>query len=840
MPIIKNQNINLKFSELNTSIVGNTSTSKLSMSSILNNPNISYLVGVYPPKSNTTVKLSDFYFTNTGNLAAPKLYGTSNSYTTYQFGFVNAISADGSTLAFANGNDGPFGSVTIYNKVGSNWVFESKVQVPEENFIFTNNIQSIGNGGSVTLSGDGNTMAVGGSWDNGYYGALFIFTRSNSIWTFQQKLTPTGAIGTNLYFGQDSAISSDGSTIFVSSAYDNSNQGAVYVFTKTGSTWTQQQKITTSDGLGTSPLFGRRLKLSADNQTLLAASEYDNTNVGAVWIYVKSGSTWTKQQKIVDSTNPMFASDVAISSDGNTFAAASLINSPVGAGVAIYTRTGSTWSFNSRFTPSSISGDFSGRIYPKISMSGDGTKLSFSNYSNNSYFGAVWLFAKVSGTWAERASYFGPTSSSQVGVDNKFYPDGSGLLATQTGNPLIFNTSNNTLPTPTIFDVTPYLPKFGEQGHSVSTSADGKTIIVGASNETNAAGYSVGCAYIFKDSGSGYVEQAKLQASDAHTAPGVTGFSVPYGGMGCAISKDGKTAVVGYPGQASPDNLSNLGAAYVYTYDGTTWTQSAKLQVSGFSNGGNSQNYCGLGIDCKMSYDGTTIAITANETINGNGAVYIFTGSGSTWTQQARVQGTPQGSGSNQQYCDLSADGNTLIVSASGETPSGAAYVFTRSGSTWSQQARITPTTNSFRNSVALSYDGNTAVISGSNAIHIYNRSGTTWTLKTTIAGPANEQFGTSVAISADGNVLYTSDPLARQYYGGNSAYNFAGTVYVYTKDSSNNWNFVYTTNIPKTINYNGQLGSDPKSVRVSTSGKYVVAGAYIDNHQAGAAYVLT
>jgi trimeric autotransporter adhesin len=182
------------------------------------------------------------------------------------------------------------------------------------------------------------------------------------------------------------------------------------------------------------------------------------------------------------------------------------------------------------------------------------------------------------------------------------------------------------------------------------------------------------------------------------------------------------------------------GAAWVFTRSGETWApQGGKLTGSGEG----AQGQFGTGV--ALSADGNTALIVAPD----SGAAWVFKRSGSTWTQQGGVL-TGTGFG---RHVALSGDGNTALLSAPYDNNNrGAAWVFTRSGETWSQQEKITAGESGdgyFGWAVALSSDGNTAVIgslSANMAAAVYTRSGTTWTKQ------AELPHSNAVSVSADGN----------------------------------------------------------------------------------------
>ncbi len=208
-----------------------------------------------------------------------------------------------------------------------------------------------------------------------------------------------------------------------------------------------------------------------------------------------------------------------------------------------------------------------------------------------------------------------------------------------------------------------------------------------------------------------FVQQAELTASDG-AAGDQFGFSI-------ALSGDGNTAVVGAFGHTVNGNVYQ-GAAYVFTNSGGNWSQQAELSASDGAAGD------WFGDSVALSGDGNTAVLGASgHAVNGNqiqGAAYVFTNSAGSWSQQAEL------TASDGVYDDefgisvaLSSDGNTALVGALFHTVNGntnyqgAAYVFANSAGSWSQQQELTASDGAggdlFGNSVTLSSDGNTALV---------------------------------------------------------------------------------------------------------------------------------
>jgi hypothetical protein len=130
-------------------------------------------------------------------------------------------------------------------------------------------VGNAGQGQSVALSADGNTAIVGGPYDNGDIGAAWVYTRSNGVWTQQgSKLVGTGSVG-NAEQGLSVALSGDGNTAIVGGPTDNTNIGAAWVFTRSGGVWTQQgSKLLGNDVAGEAGQ-GTSVALSADGSTAI-------------------------------------------------------------------------------------------------------------------------------------------------------------------------------------------------------------------------------------------------------------------------------------------------------------------------------------------------------------------------------------------------------------------------------------------------------------------------------------------------------------------------------------------------------------------------------------------
>ena len=309
----------------------------------------------------------------------------------------------------------------------------------------------------------------------------------------------------------------------------------------------------------------------------------------------------------------------------------------------------------------------------------------------------------------------------------------------------------------------------------VSVALSGDTVLVGSPNDSHAGGSVAGSAYVFTRSGSTWTQQAKLTASDA-----ATGQS-----FGVAVALVADTAVVGAYGDDHAGLFS--GSAYVFTRSGTVWTQQQKLTAS------DAANYDRFAEAVALSGETALIGATGSGGTNA-GAAYVFVRSSGVWTQQQKL--TSSDLEDNDYFGDsVSLDGDTAVMGATGDshaggTSAGSAYVFTRSGTTWAEQAKLTAfdamSWDLCGYSVAVAGDtalvgawgGDNAPVYGCGAAYVFTRAGAVWTqLKKLAASDAanDDVFGVAVAISAD-------TALIGAYSDDHSSVNDAGSAYFFTE----------------------------------------------------------
>ena len=329
----------------------------------------------------------------------PKLVGTGEVNGSSQ-GLSVAISSDGNTAVVGGGYDNNyFGATWVFTRSGGVWTQQG------QKLVGTGSIGFPWQGSSVAVSGDGNTIVVGGPIDNATNGAVWIFTRSGNVWTQQgSKLVGTGAVGAAGQ-GWSVGISSDGNTVIVGGYKDNNNAGAAWIFSRSGSVWTQQgTKLVGTGAIGTIIYQGYSVSISSDGNTALVGGYGDNTSAGAVWVFTRSGGVWTQQGTKLIGTGAVGNSwqgvSVSISSDGNTIAEGGNYDNGYKGATWIFTRSGGVWTQQgSKLYGTGAAGNpFEGGA---VALNSNGNALIVGGTYDSLGTGAVWIFTRGGGVWTQ-------------------------------------------------------------------------------------------------------------------------------------------------------------------------------------------------------------------------------------------------------------------------------------------------------------------------------------------------------------------------------------------------------------------------------------------------------
>jgi len=334
-------------------------------------------------------------------------------------------------------------------------------------------------------------------------------------WSEQNKLSASDG-STGDQFGY--SVDIDGDYAIIGARQDDTNRGSAYIFKRSGTTWSQQAKLVASDGYN-NEYFGSSVSISGDYA--IVGARYDTVggpNSGSAYIFKRSGTTWTEEDKISASDgddHDEFGVSVAI--DGDYAVVGAYRNDDGGSesgSAYIFKRSGTTWSQQTKIVASDAAmHDYFGY---SVSINGDYTVIGA--YGDDTSKGAVYVFKRSDATWSQQAKLV-----ASDGYNNEHF------------------------------------------GFSVDIS--GEYFIAGARYDT-VGGPNSGSAYIFKRSGTTWTEEDKISASD----------SDDYNEFGVSVAIDGDYTVVG--AYKNDDGGSDSGSAYIFKRSGTTWSEEAKLLAS--------------------------------------------------------------------------------------------------------------------------------------------------------------------------------------------------------------------------------------------------------------------
>jgi hypothetical protein len=785
-----------------------------------------------------------------------------------------------------------------YTEPGGWWMTDKYVSLVETQKLLASDpsdYASLGN--SIALSGDGNTAVLGAKYkDDAPYtdnGAIYVFTKSGSTWVEQAKLLASD-LSNYENFGASVAISYDGNTIAVGSPYNGTapyyNDGSVYVFTRSGSTWTDQAFIVASDR-ETNDVFGSSVAISQDGNTLLIGATGEttspNTSNGAAYVFVRSGSTWTEQQKLLASvpgTYDSFGTTVTISSDGNTAAIGAptkdkAVNDDTGA-VYMFNLSGGVWTESAIVRPNKPFADE--RFGNRVLLSANGNTLVVANESNVTRY--VYVFNKVGSSWIQKTRLYTKDETwNSFGSEIALSGDGNSILVGAlypNGAVYVFiNENNNWVQKRKIKSSNLTNENFGS---SVALSFNGESALVGAQGNSQAPITANGAAYSYSllaprlefpfDTYLGaYTDKNIVQAINTEnpsssldgvltiaesgmsyiTPTSVDGAFVANNSYEIRIHSIGKVGPAGPTGETGETGLGyDVVVSAKYSNVATAKIISSDLDSGQF------------GDSVAISEDGTTAIVGKPQDSTSpnvyNGSAYIFVKSGDTWVEQAKLDALDKGNFDNfGNSVAISDDGNTVLIGSYQKTGTysnqGAAYAFVRYGTDWyymSQLAASDPNPqDQFGYSVALSGDGNTALIgarvedssgtSNNGAAYVFTTS-SSWSSyteqqKLTASDKDNgDYFGSSVALSTDGSTAIIGVP-----YEATSPNYYNGAAYVFVR-SFGSWSQEAKL-LASDIDNGDQFG---QSVALSGDGNTALIGAPYDasppKYGVGSAYIFT
>jgi hypothetical protein len=311
-----------------------------------------------------------------------------------------SVSIDGDTAIVGEpGANTDTGSAFVYVRSGGSWSQEKELTFSDA---------ALGDQIGYSVAIDGDTAIVGAVGDDSFTGSVYFFDRDQGgtdNWGEVQKLTASdGASGDR--FGE--SVSIDGDTALVGAHLDDDSfddSGSAYVFVRSG-TWGGQVKLNADDPAAYD-WFGVSVSVSGDT-ALIGAEQGDGNvaNSGSAYIFVRSG-TWSKQQELMASDGvggDKFGYSVSV--DGDTALVGSVFDDPGGSTYA-FIRSGSTWTQQDKLTASdTASGDAFG---VSVSIDGDTALIGANGDDSNTGSAYVFVKARTSSDWAESIKILRPS-----------------------------------------------------------------------------------------------------------------------------------------------------------------------------------------------------------------------------------------------------------------------------------------------------------------------------------------------------------------------------------------------------------------------------------------------
>ncbi len=332
------------------------------------------------------------------------------------------------------------GNMTIYTKINGQWT------ITMASLTGTGYSGNARIGFSVAISADNTTIVAGGPIDSSGEGAVWVFIWSGGTWVQQgSKLVGTGNIGPARQ-GSSVALSYDGNTLAQGGRFDSSGIGAVWIFTRSGTTWSQQTKLVGTGGINI-PAQGFAVSLSSDGNTIAIGAPGDNTNIGGTWVFIRVGTVWSQQAFIIASDNigtSRQGISVSLSSNGNTLAIGGNADNGLVGATWIYIRSGITWTNQAKLVATGIVGEDAAQGTSVI-ISSDGNTLAIGGDRDNLSIGAVWIFTLSGITWTQQYKVIGYQSSDPLNIyeqGGSIGMDGGGNAIVTGSDPASTNTSN--------------------------------------------------------------------------------------------------------------------------------------------------------------------------------------------------------------------------------------------------------------------------------------------------------------------------------------------------------------------------------------------------------------
>lgn len=683
---------------------------------------------------------------------------------------------------------------------------------------------------------DGNTALVSAVYEDGIrtnQGAVYVFVKSStSGWAYQDRLT----VGQQSFLGETIAISGDTAVIGMPS-YEEigiGTFGTVYIFERSGETWLQVRQIATPE-----PTDGGQFGFSVDvyGSDLVIGARYENSyghpSRGNVYVYVKPIAGWaglgapaTKLYASDGAANDHFGSSVSIE-HGKVLVGAPGKDSGKGAAYVFQKDPSFGWIGPQTQDRAKLSNSAG------TTADGFGSSIAIYDYSYTALIGTsgteeAYIFYDGDGLWSDSSIPTAILTASdnvtgdQFGTEVALFSDTAVVGARYAGNTgaaYIFKkpaTGGWATATETARLTASDADTSDSFGHDVAIGPD--DVLVGARYDDytdSSPSFNSGAVFIYKTPDDDWADSTEDQKLVASGFGGINAF-------GGSVSIDGDRALIGVPFDDT-DN-SAQGSAFIFDRENNVWTLQARLVAS---DGGGGDR---LGQAVSLSGDKALIGAT------GQMAAYVFTLSGSEWIQTAKLQ-TSDPAVTFVFGKAVALLGDTAAIGAESDNP-GMVYIFTNSGSAWSEQAKLTASDgdglyNQFGESISLTED--TVLVGAPNSVrdgagvvgaaYIFVKSGSSWsgtiteTAKLLHANPPpSDSLGTTASLYGDAALLGAD-----------------GAAYIFDKPIAG-WSDM-TAETAKLVPSDGSTNS---LMYASLHGSTAVLGDYGNSTRAGAAYIFS
>ncbi|WP_136482742.1 T9SS type A sorting domain-containing protein [Cognatitamlana onchidii] len=687
-----------------------------------------------------------------------------------------SLSSDGNVVAIGassnNGNGSNSGHIRVYKNINDSWV-----QVGND---IDGESAGDGFGVSLSLSSNGDIVAVGAYFNDGNgenSGHARIYKNINDSWV--QVGSDIDGEAVDDLSGWTVCLSSDGGIVAIgapSNDGNGSNSGHVRIYKNINDSWVQIGNDIDGEGVGDNS--GRNVSLSSNGNIVAIGAYFNNGNgldSGHVRVYKNVNDSWVQVGSDIDgeAEGDFFGSSVSLSSDGGIVAIGAILNDGNGSNsghVRIYKNINDSWVQIGSDIDGEAAGDQSGEA---VSLSADGSMVAigaFLNDGNGFNSGHVRIYKNVSDVWTQVGSDIdggepiGGSSGQSVSLsaDGNIVAIGARLnngSEERAGHVRVLENVSGIWTQ--IGDDIDGEARLDESGYSIDLSPDGNVVAIGAvRNDGN--GISSGHTRVFENV-SGIWTQIG-EDIDGQARGDLFGYSV-------GLSSDGNIVAIG--AAQNDDNGSSSGHVRVFENVLGSWIQIGN-NIPGKGAGDR------FGIRLSLASNGNVVAVSS-EFNNGNPTssayVRIFENISGTWTQ---IGNDIEGESANERFgfgLSLSSNGNVVAISAPFSDvnggDSGYVKVYKNISNVWTQigtDINDAITGDFFGRSVSLSSDGSIIAIGAAGIdsngattghVKIYRNISNVWTqVGTSINGEAEGDLsGSSVSLSSDGSIVAIGAP---------------------------------------------------------------------------------